>query len=484
MRAVHECPGPSRRERRKPAPTWAFLALLAGCDARDPATLLLPEGLAQSVIVAFSDSITGPWSLGAERSGATRLYLTGLGETTEVVLLTYDETLEALGAHPGLLELAPPACHRSCALRSPKQALRIQLRESLHRGERVPGGWESLPPGPLPPELERALIPDVERCSPCAEVRKSTLRIDRAVEVAFTAADVDHSGLVVLRNGDIFRVTSATSAELLCRGTGPEIWSGSLDAPRRTLWLIGRGLFARLDLSAVQPQAACPLVPVGPALPNRVQQLVTDPGGDAAYALSSTGTFARFDGARWSPLAVLELTQPDQVRGFSQYNALVALGPGRAVATAGYNQLAFYEGEAPARIEPVSISGPLAPHVQAIVDGGSRGLILGVDNVGLVRKVVRDWLPFDASRSFSTISFLVDTGDRYVFGTGQGAIVQATPNDGYCPETDLGVSRAPIRAAALSSQAILIGGLAGTSSTAPTEVLWLDLVHACPTPAR
>lgn len=450
----------------------------ATCAPIEVTRLELPELRGPSLVVAFASEERGPWTVAAVRADEARIYLTDVPREADVFLYAYATSLETLGLGVGAVSPVAPPCARSCDLLRPDQSFVGHFSFTRDRGETLRAEhWEAT--GPIPDTLRTALVPDQARCtSACLELRSTILPLDRTHPTAFTARDADGSGLVVLKNGDVFRVRSATTAELVCSDAGPDISTGFFEAERRRLWLGGLGVLATVDLSLAQPGGPCPIRLIDPPPRGEPLRMEGVAGTEILYALSSTGAFSRFDGRAWSTLTTLPLRPGDELLERPQYHALLTSPPDRAMVSIGSKDLVTWDGGL-LSTEGVRVPGVLNVAIQTLLPSEEHGLVLGIDNAGLTRRVSGEWQAFSGSRRWNNFGFTFEIEGRMVFGAGAGQLGQYVSDFGYCPEASIGLLVVPRLASRLSDRTILIGEVTPRDGGPPTTVVWVDARAAC-----
>lgn len=407
--------------------------LLFACGPRPEAQLLeLPEGPFQSYVVTrqAEDRFT---SIAATSSAA--VFAPGLEAREPLWLTTYAEELSALGLEPGLIEAGAPSCRRACSLLSPVRS---------YRADRDAPVWRGTPQSEMPPQLWARLVPDADRCtSPCRTMRVESVSLDTT---ATPQAVVRYRERLLVATGDGVLLQVDPEQKLVerwCTGL-PSMQAGALLDD--VLYLGGRELVG-VDLLHTVPGGACTFAEREPTPGDGlIRGLLAVRDGNAArlFATTASGAVLERRSGVWRTLALLSLLPADLPDG-THIGSLALLEDQSVVATVGGGQLLrFREVEGVDIEEPALDNKPL--RIRALVDGGPLGVVLAVDDVGLIVKGPVGWRRMvDGGEPWSLPGVVVHVGERFVFSAFVAALVPVYPGFGECPaatSVGLGASEA------------------------------------------
>lgn len=351
-------------------------------------------------------------------------------------MLAYASTLEALGLVPGEIEPAPK-CERPCRLAAPEASWSRPFRE---------GEWT---PASVPSALADRLVPDrATRCG-CLPIRFETLRYEGRAEAVKLAPRAD-GALILRQDGSIHHVGRDHQITRLC-GPFDVFHAGYASTETSTVWLAGTR-FGSVDLRQAHPDAPCPFRE-GPALPASAPIIALDGPREASpfelYALSSSGSFARFDGRAWTGLVSLAPPPPQAQRGSVLWTAprsAAAVNEGHEVARAS---------DGTARIETVHIDID-SYGFESIGISARFGLLLAAYHVGVLAETPAGWEVVGEARRTNSSGFLVELDDHLFSAWPLGVVGQLVSGRETCADAYSGLQRLHRLATPLGAQEILI----------------------------
>lgn len=455
--------------------TWVLLVgevLAAACAARPEAQLLaLPEGRFQSYIVSRNEA--DRWTAMAATSSAA-LFAPDLRDSGSLWLTTYDEELSALGLAPGLVRAGAPSCQRACSLLRPVN--------SYHTGGDRPT-WRAVLDSEVPRELWGLLVPDADRCtSPCGRmlVRSMPLNTNAEGRLLLRFRDLV---LVATNSGTLLRVDPDQNvAEVWCTGL-----PGPLDAGAvfDDVLYVGSSELVMVDLSSTVPGGPCAIAEreVWPGS-DRIRGLlaVGDASAPRLFVATSSGVVLERRSGSWRVLASLKLLPADQRDG-TAVASLALLEDQSVVATVGGGELFRYrEDEGVIIEEPQLDDTPL--QIRALADGGPRGAVLAVDNVGLIAKGPLGWRRLvNGSQPWSLPGVVVRVGPRFIFSAFVSVLVPVYPGFGECPAAASVGFGASVAGLALGpDRALFLDNRPTSHHGEPNKLLVVDFVPSCGAP--
>lgn len=404
------------------------LALLGACGEGSVQFVQLPEHGALSTVLAFRADADAPFTLHV--FGTPAASSDAIREDNEVFALHYAEAPADLGLEVGGV--------RRCLLLRPRFVDRLE-------GER----FEAYV-GPLPAELQRALVENPERCSPCRTVdMKSVSYPEVGTLKAGTWLD---SGQVVSSSHGGFRRVDRERSELVagCELSRPAAKFTSLArvGPNR-YWAGGElGELMRIrfdDAATTCTVETSTVIPHQTPQPPVVQHLSLDPfDPDPAtvYALLADGRLLRYERGKLEALGALELHPFDVGEGGTSIGRLLFVEAGRGLATAGWNRIAWWGPGGIERVDEIQL-----PINQFIRDGGQRITALAYDAreerllagaaQGLVLShdpTTNGWVPTLQLPIRKEVRAFEDFGDRWLLVIEQGDLVVWHRETGLCPE--------------------------------------------------
>lgn len=442
--------------------TWAL-----ACGARPEARLLeLPEGPYQSYIVS-RESEGGLISLAATSSAP--VFAPGFRESEHLWLTTYAEEMSVLGLPPGPIHAAS-SCERSCTLLRPDRS---------YRASGDPLSWRVAADSELPEALWSQLVPDPERCtSPCGRMLVRSLPLGTTAEANVIVRYRDQL-LVATADGALLRVDLGQNhVEVWCTGL-PGMEAGALLDD--VLYLGARELVA-VDLLNTVPGGRCAIAerePRAGADLIRGMIAVRDGGAARLFVTTSTGAVLERRGGTWRKLATLALLPADQANGTS-IGSLALLEDQSVVAAVGGGELFHYSDMDGVRVEEPELDNkPL--RIRALADGGPLGVVLAVDDVGLITKGPLGWSRTVVhGEPWSLPGVVVRVGPRFVFSAFVAALVPVYPDFGECPAaTSVGLGPSEAGLALGDDQAVFLEHRPNSHQGEPSQLFIVDWVPTC-----
>lgn len=438
---------------------WLLLGS-GGCSSAAPEEWIpFPEGQATSYVLGGSDAQGHLLGLVAA-SGAQPTRARGYPAAAVVHLLVYGESLAELGLTAG--EVGPaPACARRCDLLRPVSSWERPM---------VGGEWS---PAPIPDAIADRLVPDRSTHCGCAGLTFEDLDLGTEQPVIFAVPRTE-GALIGTRDGALFHVARDHRVERIC-GPGLEYFSSGYASPAGlTVWLAGTQ-FGSVDLSAAVEDQPCPYRP-GPTRATRDTILDLDGSRDGdpfeIFALSSTGGVARFDGAAWTELAVVDR---DLVGGY--FGDVQWIAPGSAAAVLQGHQVALVSGGS-ARTELVPfVTDTYGLQTAALSE--RFGLVLGGYHVGLLARREGVWQLIGANRRNNVLGLIVELDDRIFFALGRGVIGQLVGGTQVCPDVASTFARVYRRPVVLSENEFLMGFVESPTDDPLVRIVFVRIHDGC-----
>lgn len=443
--------------------------LATSCGVRPEAQFLaLPEAQLQSYVVARNEM--DRWTALAATSSAA-VFAPGLGDSGSLWLATYSEELNLLGLAPGLVQADAPSCQRSCSLLRPVNSYRAD-------GDRL--SWRATPE--VPAELRGLLVPDGDRCtSPCGRMLVRSMPLNTNAEGRLIVRFRDLV-LVATNDGALLRVDPDQNvAEVWCTGLPTAIDAGAvLD----DVLYVGSTELVAVGLSSIVPGGPCAIVERDIWRGReRVRGLlaVRDSDGPRLFATTSTGAVLVRRGGSWRTLASLELLPADRRDGTPIGN-LALLEDQSVVATVGGGELFRYREKEGVTIEKPRL-GDTPLQIRALADGGPLGVVLAVDNVGLITEGPLGWRRMASGQPWSLPGVVVRVGPRFVFSAFVSVLVPIYPGFGECPAaTSIGFGTSAAGLTLGPDRAVFLDNRPFSHHGEPNKLLVVDWVPSCGAP--
>ena len=405
---------------------------LLACGSADRAFVALPDhGSSTILLVQRPDSSATfeliPW---ASRSSQ----VLELESDGEVYVLHYEASLEELGLTEGGT--------RRCLLLVPRVIDRLdELQFRTFEGA-------------LPANVQRALVEQPGRCAPC---RPLDMQAVNYPEVGTLGAGgwLDSGPLVTGLAGRFRRVdpSGSTLIEGCAFSEVPGDTGALVPLSHNRFWFGGDqgdlGI-VRFDEEAARCEVETSTL-VRPTGSERryagIRALAADPFGmdpNEVYALIDDGRIIRHALGRTVLVGTLPLHPLDVLENGASIGGFLILEDGRALATIGSNQIAWWGPDGIERIDTVELpANPVA------ADLGQRVTALVLDQFGLEPRLLagaasgivlaydpsaRKWLPILAAPTKAEVRGFERFGDRWLVVIENGDVVVWHPETGMCKE--------------------------------------------------
>lgn len=276
------------------------------------------------------------------------LWVDGLHSQTNLTVLIYDAELESLGLSPGAI--APPSdCARSCALLTPARTLRAV---SDGEGRILGNGWSENHGVILEPLATTILGPG--RCGRRGCLAYDVEEIEAPVDIRTVLPDGPSSVLLGGSSGDAYRLSVDGQIEMVCGPSGELVRVASRPDGGGRVWVAGDGWSGEIRLSGAFATGPC-LVEHRVTLPEGGQARgiagSADPSSHEVFVLTDDtaqehleAVLFRVDGDSATEVARRPLNMRDAGDGHGmQSGSVVYLGPGRAAAVFGSNEVLWLD---------------------------------------------------------------------------------------------------------------------------------------------
>lgn len=385
----------------------------------------------------------------------------GSGSSGTAIDLPVDElgaiVLSVLGYRETLAELGVPA--GAVPMATGTEGFVLPAPAELHFAEvlgGVAGAWDAPEVGD--PELfDLRIAGEPPRTTPCAELLQQTLEVDSFENPDLLVRVAPDTAILAMDDERFFSAGPGGVTPLAIDGANTPHESAYLRDPAE-LWLGGsRGLLSFGD-PATHLYDPAPSSPLGLPLARLTGSASDQPL--ELFAVSSYGSFERFDGARWTTLH-----PAGESRDYRR--DLVMVGPGEALAVGIVESVAlrYRSGELTTEVLGESVSAMSVGQIPGV------GTVVGAFDGKLLRHDGGRWVPFEDSPIALAITAIVPFRGGFLVTTGAGLLVEWQPGYGFCEPVP--TPHAIIKFVAPLESGIMIAGDRKPGSTSSSILTFL-----------